>query len=327
VNRTAQGRNWLGRLWERIPTAMMDMPLLTAGEQTKLTWARPVETPEEAPSCYAAPLAALVAEPGCFPRCILTPSYAGFLTRTTEKLVCSWGDKIHIWERAGDDVRGVTYTLDAIDYMEFGSILLQAWLKIVGTDETGKRAATTIKFNAVTDYLFLPILHEWRSRGQAGATISLAAEQARFNCLGKDHYKFMNVARRVLLPGDAVCAFVMQPEMRTPVAHLFGRTWSRLKAPAHIVVLTSRELIMAAEEGGRGWRDDTHYGSISTYLPLDRIAGVSAQHLPDGEVYVTVDLPGDEQMALEFAAARAAEVERLLALLPCERKCMSSLSA
>lgn len=316
MNRTAQGRNWLGRLWERIPTAMMDMPLLTAGEQTKLTWARPVETPEEAPSCYAAPLAALVAEPGCFPRCILTPSYAGFLTRTTEKLVCSWGDKIHIWERAGDDVRGVTYTLDAIDYMEFGSILLQAWLKIVGTDETGKRAATTIKFNAVTDYLFLPILHEWRSRGQAGATISLAAEQARFNCLGKDHYKFMNVARRVLFPGDTVLAYVMQPEMRAPVTHLFGHNWSRIKAPAHIVILTGRELIVAAEERGHGWRDEPRYGSVSTYIPLAKIAGVYERRTQTGDLHVTLDLPGNEQLALEFGAEHAADVERLLALLP-----------
>ena len=319
MNQTTHKRSWLDTLWGRM-TAVSQLPLLTAGEQTKLTWARAVETLEDAPPPYAPGLAALAAELGYFPRCILTPSYAGFLTRTTEKLVCCWDDRVRIWERAGGEVRSVTYALDAIEWMESGSVLLKAWLKIAGTDETGRRAATTIRFNAVTDYLFLPILHQWRSRGQEGVTTPLAAEQARFNSLGQDHYKFMNIARRVLFPGDGVRAYVMQPEMRAPVAHLFGRTWSRLTAPAHIVVLTNRELIVAAEESNRPWRDDTHYGSISTYIPLDRIAGVSAEHSPDGELHVTVDLPGEEQVALDFAVAHAAEAERLLALLPVSMK-------
>lgn len=315
MNQTTHKRSWLDTLWGRM-TAVSQLPLLTAGEQTKLTWARAVETLEDAPPPYAPGLAALAAELGYFPRPILTPSYAGFLTRTTEKLVCCWEDRVRIWERAGGEVRSVTYALDAIDFMEFGSVLLKAWLKISGTDDTGRRTATMIKFNAVTDYLFLPLLHQWRSHGQEGGATPFAGEQAKFNGLGQNHYKFMNVARRVLLPGDMVRAYVMQPEMRAPVAHLFGHTWSRLKAPAHLVVLTDRELIVAAEESNRPWRDDTHYGSISTYIPLDRIARASLQHGPAGELHITIGLPGDEQLALDFAAAHATEAERLLAQLP-----------
>jgi hypothetical protein len=303
-----------------MPSALAEMPLLTAGEQTKLTWARPVETLGEAPKPYANALAELVAELGYFPYCILTPSYTGFLTHTTEKLVCCYGEQVHILQRVGVELRVVNYTLAAIDWIEFGSILLKGWLKIAGVNRSGEYAITSLRFNSVTDRLFLPILKRWRSGGpqdrQAGEAAPLTDEQAKFNGLGKDHYKFMNVARRVLFPGDTVLAYVMQPEMRAPVTHLFGHNWSRIKAPAHIVILTGRELIVAAEERGHGWRDEPRYGSVSTYIPLAKIAGVYERRTQTGDLHVTLDLPGNEQLALEFGAEHAADVERLLALLP-----------
>lgn len=313
---TTHKRNWWRNLWEHMPAALIEFPLLTAGEQTKLTWAKPIESLAETPPVYVDSLRKLTADLGCFPCCILTPSYAGFLARSTEKLVCCYGNQIQIFERVNDDLRSTTYTQSAIDLMEFGSILLKAWLKIVGTDNSGRHTTTAIKFNAVTDYLLLPILQNWRAQQQAPGAAALTDEQAKFAHLGKDHYKFMNVARRVLLPGDRVLAFIMQPEMRTPFVKLLGHVYTRLKAPAHIVVLTDRELIVAAEENQLGQRYDSKYGSISTYIPLSNIAGVTQQPLPDGSLQVLVELPGDEQVQLDFTAAHAAEVERLLALLP-----------
>jgi hypothetical protein len=316
MNRTTHRRNWWDNIREHLPASIAELPLLTAGEQTKLTWARPIEALAETPPIYAEALAALSARLGCFPRCILTPSYAGFLTRTTEKLVCCYGDQIQIFERAGDELHSTIYPQSAIDLMEFGSILLKAWLKIVGTDNNGCHTTTTVKFNSVTDYLLLPILQSWRSRQQPPGAAVLGDEQAKFDHLSREHYKFMNMARRLLLPGDRVLAFIMQPEMRTPLAALFGRTYTRLQAPAHIVVLTDRELIIAAEESRRGWRDDSKYGSISTYIPLPKITGVALQRTPAGDLQVVIDLLGDEQLQLDFAAAHAAKVDHLLTLLP-----------
>jgi hypothetical protein len=314
-NAVTASRNWWINLWEHMPAAIASMPLLTAAEQTRLTWARLIETPGEAPPAYGDSLRALAAELGCFPRCILTPSYAGFLTRTTEKLVCCYGDRIHILECVDSELRSVIYAQPAIDLMEFGSILLKAWLKIVGTDNSGQHTTTTMKFNAVTDFLVLPILAGWRSRLQRPGTASLADERAKFDPLSRDHYKFMNVARKVLLPGDRVLAYVMQPEMRAPVIELFGHTISLLKAPAHIVVLTARELIVAAEESHSGWRDDGRYGSISTYIPLHKIAGVEISAMANGCLQLTIQLPEEEEVRIDFAATHATDVDRLIELL------------
>lgn len=312
---TTQRRNWWNDFWQQLPAALAEIPLLTAGEQTKLSWARPIETPEAASPSYAEVLAALTARAGCFPTCILTPSYAGFLTRTTEKLVCFAGDEVAIFERAGEEVRSTIYALAEIDSMEVGCILLSSWLKIVGTDEHGRHMTTTIKFNSVTDYLFTPLLNLWRSAPGSPGNASLADEQAKFNHLSSEHYKFMNIGRRVILPGDRVAAAIMQPELRVPVVGLFGHVITRSKAPAHIVVLTDRELIIATEEKQPAWRAENRYGSVTTYIPLQRIGGATIIAREDGCLQLSIELPGNEQVQVDFAAERQADVQQLANLL------------
>ena len=317
MTRATHGRTWWDNLREHMPAAPAASPVLTAGEQTRLSWARRIETPEAAPPIYAPNLAAITARAGCFPYCVLTPAYAGFLTRTTEKLLCAYADEIAIVERAGGELRSTVYPLGSIDLMEMGCILLSSWFKIVGTDDRGRRAVTTIKFNTVTDYLLTPLLDRWRSvQGGRGAA-SLAQEQAKFDYLCREHYKFMNIARRVILPGDCVLASIMQPELRTPVAELFGHVYSRSRAPAHIVVLTDRELIVAAEEKPSLRRDTSRYGSVATYIPRRKIEGIALNEAGNGCVTLAVRLPEGEQVQIEFAAAQSEDVTRLAALLEC----------
>ena len=298
-----------------MPAAATPSPVLTAGEQTRLSWARRIETPEAAPSIYAGTLAAITARADCFPYCVLTPSYAGFLARTTEKLVCACADEITVIERASGDLRSTVYPLGSIDLMEVGCILLSSWFKIVGADDRARRTVTTIKFNTVTDYLLAPLLEHWRGAQGSRGTASLASEQAKFDHLCREHYKFMNVARRVILPGDCVLASIMQPELRTPVAKLFGRVYSRSRVPAHIVVLTDRELIVAAEEKQSLGRDTSRYGSVTTYIPRRKIAGADVRETAHGCVMLAVHLPEGEPVQIEFAAAHRDDVQRLAALL------------
>ena len=121
----------------------------------------------------------------------------------------------------------------------------------------------------------------------------------------------MNVAKKCILPGEEVIGAVMQAELRTPVVTLFGHAYTRLKAPAHILVRTDRELIVAVEEKQEAWSGSHKYGSIRTYIPLAKITGVD---LVAGTPYtrMTIHLVGGEQVDLDFAAKQEPELRRLV---------------
>jgi hypothetical protein len=309
-------RHWWEGVWGQIPAALSELPVLTAAEQTRLSWAKQLETPLDIPPVYAGRVTALADQAGIFPYCVLTPSYAGFLTHGTERLLCCPAGEIHVLEQVNGELSDTIYAQTAIDLMEFGTVLLKGWLKIVGTDSTGRHVVTMLKFNTVTDYLFTPILQQWRrAQGEQGTAV-LAHEQAKFDYLTPDHYKFMSIARRVILPGDRVLAAIMQPELRTPLATLFGHAYTRFHAPACLVILTDRELIIAAEEDRSWWDSGSRYGSISTYIPLRKIADIAARALPDGSWQCTLQLFSGEQRQLDFTAAQTPDLARLINSLP-----------
>ena len=190
-------------------------------------------------------------------------------------------------------------------------MLLKSWLTIRGKNTCGVETRITIKFNTVTDYLFLPIIGRLRRASSAADPQQHEVEQAKFNYLAHDFYKFMNVAKKCILPGEEVIGAVMQAELRTPVVTLFGHAYTRLKAPAHILVRTDRELIVAVEEKQEAWSGSHKYGSIRTYIPLAKITGVD---LVAGTPYtrMTIHLVGGEQVDLDFAAKQEPELRRLV---------------
>jgi hypothetical protein len=300
-----------------LPDTLPEFPLLTAGEQTKLSWARRIEARDETPPYFLTAVDALIAETGGLPYLVLTPSYASFIARTTEKLVCCLADEIRIYEWSGEESRLTAYRFADIAAVEQGCVLLKSWLKIVGVNTFGVAARTTIKFNTVTDYLFLPILHKLRggcgpgAHGAHGADGAHAAEQAKFNYLAHDFYKFMNVAKKSILPGEHVAGAVMQGELRTPFITLFGRVYTRLRAPAHILVRTDRELILAVEERQEAWGGSHKYGSIRTYIPLAKVQAVHVTDEPAG-AHLEIRLAGGEQMGLAFSAVQGDAVRELL---------------
>jgi hypothetical protein len=306
--------HWWRRAWQRLPDALAEFPLLTAGEQTKLSWARRIEKAEETPPAFRSAVDALIAETGALPYLVLTPSYAAFLAPTTEKLVCCLPEEVRIYTRSGDDVRLAAYRYADVSAVEHGCILLKSWLKITGPTTGGTAVRTTIKFNTVTDYLFQPVLARLRgSTGAAGHT-GYEAEQAKFNYLARDHYKFMNVAKRCILPGEEVVGAVMQGELRTPFVTLFGHVYTRLKAPAHILVRTDRELILAVEEDQEAWGGSYKYGSIRTYMPLAKVAAVQLEDAGTG-AHLQIILQGGESIGADFSAVQAPAVRELVAAL------------
>ena len=307
---SSERHSWFGSVWEHLPAAIAEFPLMTAGEQTKLSWARRIESLDDLPAYFRTTVAELAAEVGTFPYLILTPSYASFIVHTTEKLVCGLEDQVRVYELSGGEVRLTAFCYADVSAVEVGCVLLKSWLAITGKNTCGVETRITIKFNTVTDYLFLPIIARLRRAGTAADPQQHEAEQAKFNYLAHDYYKFMNVAKKSILPGEEVIGAVMQAELRTPLVTLFGHAYTRLKAPAHILVRTDRELIVAVEEKQEAWSGSHKYGSIRTYIPLAKIAEVD--FLAEAPyVRLSVHLVGGEEINLDFAAKQEPDLRRL----------------
>lgn len=283
-------------------------PLLTAAEQTQRSWARQVESLGETPEIYRDFFAAF--PPAPFPYAVLTPTYEGFLQRENQKLVCCPDEHIFILEKIRNDLACLCYAAADISYVEMGVILLQAWITLRGASSGGRLVSATLKFNAVTERLFWPILAKIRGEpDRAGDPAGGRAERRKFDYLGDLNFKFMNFGKSSILPGDTVRCIVLQPEIRAGLLRLFGRSISRTVAVAHLTILTGRELIIirdaSAEKGMR-------YGGVWTYIPLSKIASVSLAPAGDNLLALSIHLPGGDRIESLFGPETRPEVDELV---------------
>ena len=99
-------------------------PLLTAEEQTGLSWLKVIKSYDEVPDIYRNSFAALVGD-NRFPYTVLTPSYAGFINGENEKLVCCLDGKIYILEEVTGILSWTSYAIKDVSYVEVGKALLQ----------------------------------------------------------------------------------------------------------------------------------------------------------------------------------------------------------
>jgi len=281
-----------------------------AAEQTKASWARPIESPAALPAAYREFFGPLLAGGRAFPYTVLTPSYQGFLHRATEKLVCDLEDEICILHRHAGSLEAQRYPLEGISYVEVRTFLLDSGIKISGVTGHGVAASTSFKFNAVTDYLFTPILHRIRLASHGPSDADLGPESQKFDDWVSLNYKFMNFAKRSLLAGDRVIHAILQPEIRTRALTLLGRTLYGLISPTHMCILTDRELITVREENRRS--ADDKYGGIWDYIPLGKIVDLSVSQRDDHLFELSVQLPDGASLEYLYQASAGRELKELL---------------
>jgi hypothetical protein len=288
--------------------------LLTGGEQSRLSWARVPESPDEVPAAYRAWLDPLMRGRQAFPYIVLTPTYEGYFHRENEKLVCLLQGALHIVERTRDLLTPVSYRLDDISAIEAGSILLRGWLTVRGMAESGLLTSTTLRYNTVTERLFAPFLREFRTGSHLAAGPSLDRERAKFDELVSRNYKFMNFSRSSILPGEEVLRYVLQPEIRDTLVRLFGRSLSRCISPTHTLILTDRELIAISEESGSIWQSfgTVRYGGIWQYVPLTRVSAAAVTMRDDGLLRLSIHLPHDDRLEMLFSPSSGSEVDLLV---------------
>jgi len=300
------------KLWDRLVHVKIQVPLLSASEQTRLSWAKLARSYDEVPEVFRELLATAAHDAGGFPYTVLAPSFQGFLRRPSEKLICTFDDEIWVMDKVQDRAVATCYRAGKISRVEAGSILLKGWVTLTGPDCNGVASAATVRFNAVSESLLAPIVNRVRPRPEPSSGADHGAEMDKFNGLAQTNFKFMNYARRTIIPGERVIQFVLQPEIRAGAPRLFGRQWWGRIYPAHLTVLTDKELIDIGDEAGVRWNPDAKHGGIWTYVPLDKIAATGVAEADDGMIAVSIQLAGDDRVDLLFSASQEEEVRVLV---------------
>jgi hypothetical protein len=286
------------------------VPELSAGEQTKLTWARVIESYDNVPEAYKGFFDPLLASGQVFPYTVLAPAFETFGYRITEKLVCALDREIHVLERNGNTFKVQSYPLDGISYVEVRTVLLDSRIKISGVTKQGVPTSSIVRFNSVTDYLFTPILRRIRLKAVDSKDAVRGSESEKFDQWIKSNYKFMNFARHSLLGGEKVIHAMLQPEIRASRFTFLGRTFYRTISPTHVSVLTDRELIMIREEAVQGRRDK--YGGTWDYIPLNKIIALTLSAKDDNLLALSIQLPENERLEYLFQVSMKAELDQLL---------------
>ena len=298
--------------WESVMSLGIEkLSRLTADELTRLSWAKAVESYDKVPEIYQDFIKTLLGDTSEFPYAVLTPTFEGFIRRDNEKLIFSLDSKIYILEKARDKLSSTCYPFEAISYVEVGAILLNSWIKIRGVASNGILTSSTLKFNSVTDYLFTPILEKIRTATDTGDT-DQSSERAKFDYLVHLNFKFMNYARRSIVPGEKVLYTILQPEIRARIVRLFGMSLFRTISTSHLVILTDRQLIIIKDENPGRWGDDSRYGGIWNYIPLGKIASVSLAEKGDDLLTLSIHLPQNDQIDSLFSVSNKQEVELFL---------------
>jgi hypothetical protein len=299
-------------IWDRVAGIEPKLPLLTAVEQTKLSWAKAIETYDEVPEVYRGLFETLVGDASRFPYAVLTPSYAGFITRAKEKLVCCLDGKIYVLEEARGDLVSTCYSIGDISYVEVGSVLLQSWIKICGLTSGGVLTSSEFKFNSVTEHLFAPIVERIRPAADCSEGINLSRERSKFNYLRRSNHKLMSYAKRSLLPREQGVHFILQPEVRVEVLRLLGNSFFRTLCIPHLSILTDRELILIQDGDGKRWDGSAKYGGVRSYIPIDKITSISTADARNDLLTMSIHLPGDDGIESMFSVSNRGEVDTLL---------------
>jgi hypothetical protein len=294
---------------------MVEPPVTSAAEQTRLSWARSVRSAEELPAVYRPFMDALPTD-GVFPYTVITPTFAGFLRRETEKLVCSVGDHLYVAEKVKGELATTCFDFADIHFLEAGAVLLNDWLQIRGRASDGTSAVIRFKFNAVTERLFTPFVEKIRGAANYPPGIDREAELKKLDNADLLSYKFKNYTRRSILPGARINAVVSQPEIRKTVVQVLGRAFQRTIAMSHVLVVTDRELIIMHDDpDSPKWRNDTRYGGVWDYIPLNKIAAVELTEQATGLLALTIQLPQNDHVDVFFSPERRAELERFVTQL------------
>jgi hypothetical protein len=291
------------------PNLKSQLSLLTGAAQTMSAWSKVIESYDAVPEVYKSFLKPYSDDSQAFPYAILTPPLEKFLRKTTEKLIYDLNDAIHILERTGNQVVAKSYPYQTIRALEVGNILLNSWITISGVTSEGLSSSTTIEFNAASERHFAVFLNKIRPASLGADEAGLIVEKNKFDYLSGLNFKFMNYGRSSLVRGEKVIQIVLQPEIREPAWRLLGKTFYRTVSPAHLSILTDKELILIREDERAKEIKGVRYGGIWQYIQLRCIHSVSLTEPSNDLSTLVISLSPDETRQQIFEVSRRPELD------------------
>ena len=290
-----------------------DLPTLSAGRITKLSWAKLIETRDQIPESFQDFFTTLPDNPTEFPYTVLTPSYEGFINPGREKLVYLSGNQLYILQRVGRKLLKTSYQIDNISFIEIGKILLEAWIKITGLSGNGEITSSIIMFNSVTEDLFFPIINRIRPVECRLPGADPIPEALSLGPQSSLNFKFKNYAERNLRKGERTIRAIWQPEIQSNGPTFFGWTLFRPVCTPHLVILTDNELIVIREDEHPGSHEKMRYGGIWSYIPLDKITSVSLTEKGNELLVLSIHLPENDSLSCLFSVSQKQSIEEFVA--------------
>jgi hypothetical protein len=295
------------------PDLKGEISLLTGARQTMSAWTKAIESYDAIPAAYQGYFKTRFAGSQKFPYTIFTPALDKSLRKTTEKLICDADDAIQIMERTGSQVSLKSYPYKTVRALEMGSVLLYSWITICGLTSEGVVSSTTIEFNTTSARYFTIFTDKIRPALQGVDEASFGQEKDKLDYLSTLDFKFMNFGRESLVRGETILQIVLQPEIREPAWALLGWTFYRTITPAHLTILTDKEIILIrASERGKEIKGP-HYGGIWQYIPLRSITSCALAEPANGRLTLSLSLASDEPIKKIFAVSSQPELQQLRA--------------
>jgi hypothetical protein len=277
----------------------------TEAERTMSSWASVIESYTAVPQPFKNECQPLLESLHPFPHTIFAPVIPGFQRKASQHLICAVETAIYVWERIGSQITTTIYPLETVNMVEVGHILLYSWFAIRGVTSEGEPVSSTIPFNTVTTRYFEQFVNRIRPAVKGINAVEWEKEKDKFNYLKDASYKFMNYARKSLLPGEGIIQTVWQPKISQPILTLFGRSLYRTLSLAHLAVLTDQEVIFVGDDPRLIEARGEQHGAIWQYVRLRRIASVSVSEEAHGLLTLSLTLsPGSHRLEKRFAVSQ-----------------------
>ncbi len=211
-----------------------------------------------------------------------------------------------LYVRDGQPPFGVYLPGEALLYARHSLILLYGCLELVG-ETNGKLNRIALEYHTIGEPLIEAALRRFLNLAYIRQTESTQYPETEvlLDRLKSEAFKFMNGLRlHALQPGERLFGYVFQPRITQP----FLRFFSRPVAPAALLALSDRALILIEEDKAQG----AAYGWIVTICPRRYIAEIKStprQELHELSICLMRNAARDERkVILEEDAAHAWEI-------------------
>lgn len=214
-------------------------------QKAKNAWPHEVKSFDQIPNSYKDIFPSYT---GSFPYTIVIPDENYLFFRKKGFLITTIGDKLHILDKLGSVTGAVSFDKQTILYIVSGTALLYSWITIAGENKV-----YTFNFHSVMEYLFLPIIDQFRDIEQS--FIGEVENEKKYLLYEsndpqlKANIKFRNLMRNHFIKGTKIKNIIFQPGYlfdfkQFPILNLklFKRYISN-----HLILLTDQEIIFIQE--------------------------------------------------------------------------------